>query len=1381
MLTTPKYNLDALGDKQFEQLCQSLVQQVVAPGAKIYGMGKDGSREATFHGMAPYPSEKEQWDGNWIFQAKFHDVHQIGPTKARSVLLTELDDELSKITNKYSYKCDNFILMTNVPLTSVFQSGTKDKIDNKIIPKYQTKISNIHVWGADEICRYLDAHPGIRQTYAGLLVSGDIIAHLLGLIERENTDLDELVSLYCQGCFTHEQYADLDDAGDVEDERIALQRVFIDLDVKTSALPQDQRDLNRLPEWLKQAAEDEERISALSYMLDDSIEGLVLIGGPGEGKSTLGRYLAQIYRACLIGQLDELVENVEAFETCIPRIPFRILLREYAQWIHTQEKYDSLFHYLAIQLSRESAIDANLDHIRKIIKTNPLILILDGLDEVPEKTLRSRVMDNINSFVSQVRNVLKGDLRLIATTRPYGYSQEFDPLHYLHISLQKLSSEKALSYANLWTNAREPKPRDITRIRDTFKTCLDDNVVKALTQTTLQVTIILVIIRARGAPPKQREELFDRYMDIIYQREQKKSHELLRTEQDTIYGIHKYLAYILHRRAEKENTAALMDVSEFREKVEVYLGNINPLLEESELKIKTNQIITEASQRLVLIESPQEGKVGFDLPITREFFTAAHLVDTAKNTTERDCRFKAIARSPHWRNVALFFAGRVGRTRPGEAPSMVDMCREIDTEDVDKFLKRGAELVMDMVDDRVLREPHNEIGAIQYGLTLLDSKRLRQSDELINKLNNLQEEYKERVVRPQMEERLTNALPRNLSLYTDIYQELFGVTEPLISAIRRSSESNSEELKLWALSEAIKNKIVDPWVITLFEELVTITPTNKIARDIEFYWANFKYYLNIKLSPKVSETLAISLLNIIFIHRMPNSNLINELSMIKPDGKIKENSLLLWSVSQLLIMYIQSITDIHRMSGQAITFSLPGIVNPKVKEMISKNSHFIRDFCNVFSNEKSSFIRFLTEIFDFLLEPHKYYEGGSINILKYIQEMDRSFSMCFTRILSTLIGPVYINEIKLHDHHQEIYRLFEYYEFEEQFETDVEELNKLVNKNSENVSNHPHKLCFWIDSGFDPITEEFLDLGILNPIKEWFQDRGFSKIALNMYSMEVISDLELFDVSLKITERQLVEGKHKLIIRNMFGWNGWGELGSHQISQLKCVFEQFLTNYPSLINPDQFQFEVLYGGALCAGIIEEKHIINLYDIIKTIPHFFLFIPSRDDTNNAWQTLTNILMIGNHDTFFVSICSLLAMRTFSDERKWIKDGSIGCKLWELSKNKQETWRTTYIKGMSLCQLKWKIIYKNFIDEINGENNEKLQNAWSQVILEAGYLENEDQDAFLKLLLEILRSGDSIAMSIQSAALIRLTEIIPELEAVGFDELSLGLPLAQRAPP
>lgn len=222
----PKYNLDALGSQEFENLCQALILQVIGPGAKIYGMGKDGAREATFYGKAAYPSHEEQWDGYWIFQAKFHDIQQIGPSKARENIIKDLDGELQSITKKYKHSCDNYILATNVSLSPVYQTGTKDKIDRTIIPKYSSQIPHIHFWGAEEICRFLDAYPDIRRTY-DLLLPGDIIARLLKFVESQENRLDEIVKLYCHGCFSHERYAVLDDAGDVEDERIVHFNKFL--------------------------------------------------------------------------------------------------------------------------------------------------------------------------------------------------------------------------------------------------------------------------------------------------------------------------------------------------------------------------------------------------------------------------------------------------------------------------------------------------------------------------------------------------------------------------------------------------------------------------------------------------------------------------------------------------------------------------------------------------------------------------------------------------------------------------------------------------------------------------------------------------------------------------------------------------------------------------------------------------------------------------------------------------------------------------------------------------------------------------------------------------------------------------------------------------
>src|SRR5260370_30786199 len=142
----PDYALDRLAQQEFERLVQALLKTIIRPGTTTFGAGPDGGREATFTGRAHYPSTSEQWNGAWIFQAKFHDTRQLGPDGSREQLLRDLPLELDKITVKYKRDCQNYILATNVPLTSVDKTGTHDKITTDIVPRYSSKIPHIHVW-----------------------------------------------------------------------------------------------------------------------------------------------------------------------------------------------------------------------------------------------------------------------------------------------------------------------------------------------------------------------------------------------------------------------------------------------------------------------------------------------------------------------------------------------------------------------------------------------------------------------------------------------------------------------------------------------------------------------------------------------------------------------------------------------------------------------------------------------------------------------------------------------------------------------------------------------------------------------------------------------------------------------------------------------------------------------------------------------------------------------------------------------------------------------------------------------------------------------------------------------------------------------------------
>lgn len=1384
MSALPKYNLNTLGSQEFEHLCQSLVQQIIGKGAKVYGMGADGAREATFHGRAAYPSTIEQWDGSWIFQAKFHDIDQLGPKEARRRLVVELEDELSKIVEKYKHPCDNFILTTNVTLTPVYQKGIKDIIDNKILPRYSHAIKNIHVWGADEICRFLDAYPGIRQTYAHSIVSGDIIARLLGLIDSKKTDLDALVRLYCQGCFDHEKSAVLDDAGDVEDKAVALQEVFIDLEVHPQTLPQDEYVLQRLPEWLKQGAEDSERTSALSYFLDDSIPGLVLIGGPGGGKSTLGQYIAQIHR----GRLNKLhdLENIQEFEKCMARVPFRILLREYAQWVVSRSDSDSLFHYLAVQISRQSGRDATPDHVHEIVKANPILLILDGLDEIPEKKLRARVLDNIASFVNQVRDILNGNIRVIATTRPYGYSDEFDPSRYLHLTLSTLSYERVNSYATKWTMAREPNPKEAERILNTLQICINDKVVNVLTQTPLQVTILLVIIRARGTPPKQREELFERYMDIIYQREQKNRPELLRTEQDIIHGLHKYLAYILHKRAEKDSTAALMDTSEFRKRVEEYLIHSDPLLKEKELETKVKQIMTEASQRLVLIESPQEGKVGFGLTTTREFFAAAHLVDTAKNTKERDARFRAITRSPHWRNVVLFFAGRVGRTRPGEAPSMIDVCREIDTEGIDKLLRRGAELVLSMVDDRVLREPHNEIGAIQQGLTLFDRGFIL-SRSSYNTLKNLSDQYKEHIVSPWIVQRLTDASPENIVLYSTIYKRIFGVNEILENVLERAANSPFNRVKLWALYEAYNNEIVKPWTRKLFEELIhDIQPSNIVGKFLSSHRLN--YYL--ALYPVVGARMIIT--QVILTHSIVGSfhkalerlrtEILHELTIVH--NKHREHLLYLFAACQLAMLFkLSSITSERRHLNWPLYFSLPSIARPVLREtLIDENSNIIRDFCATFSQTKEPLAKFLVTLFSYLLELD--------NVSKYInvaRALEDNKLEWLKHPVSTFLG-LYDNDDKeLREKHKIVCDLIQHYKSERQYKKNLETLYSIINKDSINITHHGHRIFVWSLLDYAPNVEKFLDSQILLELRDWFRQNNFSMRMLSMgsWSIRVVCDLEYVKFILEITEARLKDQRNPLVLRHLgeiLDYE-WGASKTQDelilIAKLKSIFETVLLN-DSILAGKEGEFEVLFWLALKTQIVQEEQMDQCYKILHRISEF----PSRGwyarEASDAKEFLTRMLRSRNSNIVRLAAVSLVTISQVSVpyERMRIDEQWIAEKFLDLAISKEDSWHPLYVVGMSLCRLRWAKSNVHVIKAIKETDNMRLKKAWAQVIKRAGYYDSLDRDALLNLLVHILESSDIFQRSLKAAARQRLYEIGHEAQPAEFDEESLNLPLSRR---
>ncbi|SIE55687.1 Predicted NTPase (NACHT family) [Mycobacteroides abscessus subsp. abscessus] len=799
-----RYELNRLGPLEFENLAQALLKEIIGNGTITFGAGADGAREATYTGKANYPSDKLNWSGKWVFQAKYHDIELQGIDKCRRALLRDLKSELEKITNQYDYRVDNYIMVTNVPLSGNHSSGNIDRIA-EIASDYKEKISNITVWGADEVNRFLDRYPNVRTSYLHLVVPGDLIAALLTGADKPSSDIHKTIQSYIDSMYTRDQYAQLDQAGDAADKPVKLPKIFLELyaaiDPDSPTGPPPNNTMLALSQFIKThngTSLFSEKFPVVKFFLQSGQLRVVLVGGPGEGKSTAGQYLAQLHRAQLLGQIDEAAIDAD-YRPTLPRIPFRIILRDFGQWLSeslergkNREKSPTLEEYICHHIEWVTSRSITAEDLHTVVRANPILLILDGLDEVTDPSLKSEVTDRSNEFIRRTQAILDADLQVLATTRPKGYNEQFEPGVFTHLLLEDLKPDQIRSYVSRWIQARDLDHSKSLRLTNGIESCLGEPNVRLLMKTPLQVTIIVLIISAGGTPPKQREALFNEYLEVIYKREQSKGADIITTNKELLIGLHKYIGYQLQERATHATaTNAVLTTNDYRDLVREYAVWNNPYSKEREKIVRS--ITVDAGERLVLIVESVAGQYGFELRSLQEFFAACHLVDTSNGTQQRYARFESIVCQPHWSNVALFFAGRVGRNFQGEASNLVEVCRNVDRGPLDTYLKRGAAMALAIVRDRALL-PNMRLhrSLLEVALAVLDNaapaRRIYQIEE---SLADLPDDDIATHVIPILESKMETLAPERLSQTIEVTLKIAPKSTALLHAIDRMAAAPS--------------------------------------------------------------------------------------------------------------------------------------------------------------------------------------------------------------------------------------------------------------------------------------------------------------------------------------------------------------------------------------------------------------------------------------------------------------------------------------------------------------------------------------------------------------------------------------------------------------
>ncbi|HEV3035298.1 MAG TPA: hypothetical protein VGX72_10970, partial [Solirubrobacteraceae bacterium] len=575
------YDLTRLSWRSFEHLVQALSAAMFGPGIVIFGDGRDGGREATFRGSIEY-SPTMNWEGYTVVQAKFRQRPE-GTTPDGRWAEAQLRSELASYQNENGRpRPDNYIFATNVILGSS-ESGQKDRCVQALASASETLgITNYDIWDYDKIKTLLDLHDGVRKAYRAWITSGDVLSQLLEDHDQAARGANAALTSYLAKELLADHYVNLEQAGHAVEEKIPLSRVFVDLPSAPAAMSEQglhgegQGVVRRVLELASEKLDGEALQGASEAGRAPGAltptQRLVLKGGPGQGKTTVGQFICQVLRAALLREASSTAITEEARQALAAldghcqdqnlafpaarRFPVRVVLNTFASALAKPSGPKTLLDFIYESVERRSSDSLPRPSLQELLETYPWLVVLDGLDEVPASSNRTQVLESISDFWSDVaaNNV---DILVVATTRPQGYNDDFAPDRYHHEQLLPLTPSRALDYGERLTKARFPgDDARQEKILKRLKRAASSDTTARLMTSPLQVTIMTALVDQRGQPPQERWSLFHDYYNVIFHREMERdipAASILRDYRPDVDAIHHRVGLLLQALVEQRS------------------------------------------------------------------------------------------------------------------------------------------------------------------------------------------------------------------------------------------------------------------------------------------------------------------------------------------------------------------------------------------------------------------------------------------------------------------------------------------------------------------------------------------------------------------------------------------------------------------------------------------------------------------------------------------------------------------------------------------------------------------------------------------------------------------------------------------------------------
>lgn len=736
-----QYDLERMSALGFQDAVAALAVAQFGPVVRRLGRGKDGGRDMEAHGVVVWSRSSEQreevWDGHTVFQVKHRERPARSAADARW-LWTEIQKELAAWSDPDSDRDkvpQSLVFLSNVRLSPAPRSGGLAFVENRIqtflkgisdpdaddgglggreVRLRRQRLQPLKNWkvvDGNQLESWLDAHQDVRRAYGAFLTPGDVLADLL---ERDPTlpaaQLEPALQGHARGRLISDRNVYFDEAGG-DGAGVPIDQVAVDLPVRVRATGEGSR-------AIVHALDRGEHVLKRSVSTVDKPRHLVLTGAPGNGKTTITRFLVQAYRAAMLSESGSLADDhtvaiegtsskLELLRRGLPshrRWPIRVDLAAFAKG-YVENKRRSLMAFIARQVTAESySRGVEPWHMKAWMGSWPWFVALDGLDEVAEPAVRKWVIGCIHEFVADAE-ADDADLFCLVTTRPTGYVDELSSSQFDRVDLSDLSPSEALAYGHLVTEVRVRTDRSrVERVDALLQSAAENESLRHLLRTPLQVQIMTIIAEQAGPLDPDRFRLFWRYYEVVARREQSKEFTryatLIRDHGPQILDLHERVGLELQRRSESGSGAtASMTEADLQGLAWHVLADegYEPSGRDRQL---LERIVKAATHRLVLLVPRPDG-YGFDVRSLQELM-AARRITTGEPEVVGE-RLRTLAPSPHWRNTWLFAAGRIfSEPQSHQHRRLIELVEGLDVEAAGRFASIAPVapyLAWDILDD----------------------------------------------------------------------------------------------------------------------------------------------------------------------------------------------------------------------------------------------------------------------------------------------------------------------------------------------------------------------------------------------------------------------------------------------------------------------------------------------------------------------------------------------------------------------------------------------------------------------------------------------------------------------------------------------------------